>query len=69
MLALIERTLLKNGRLKAGDGVVVVAGQPIGQSGATNLLKLHGLHAVFSGKVSVRRSCNCVRLVGTVGIS
>ena len=43
MLALVERTLLKNGRLKAGDGIVVVAGQPVGQSGATNLPKLHRL--------------------------
>ena len=43
MLALVERTLLEPGRLKAGDGVVVVAGQPVAQPGATNLLKLHRL--------------------------
>jgi len=43
MLALVERTLLEGGRLKAGDGVVVVAGQPVGQSGVTNLFKLHRL--------------------------
>jgi pyruvate kinase len=43
MLALVERTLMQRGRLKVGDGVVVVAGQPVGQPGATNLLKLHRL--------------------------
>ena len=43
MLELVERTLLERGRLKVGDGVVIVAGQPIGQYGTTNLLKLHRL--------------------------
>ena len=43
MLALVERTLLERGWLKLGDGIVVVAGQPVGQSGTTNLLKLHRL--------------------------
>lgn len=41
MLAVVERTLLSRGLLGPGDGVVIVAGQPIGKSGATNLLKLH----------------------------
>ena len=41
MLAVVERTLLSRGLLRPGDGVVIVAGQPIGESGATNLLKLH----------------------------
>jgi pyruvate kinase len=43
MLTLVERTLLERGWLKAGDGVVVVAGQPIAQPGTTNFLKLHRL--------------------------
>ena len=43
MLALVEHALLERGRLKVGDGVIIVAGQPVGQSGSTNLLKLHRL--------------------------
>jgi pyruvate kinase len=43
MLAFVEHALLERGRLKVGDGVVIVAGQPVGQSGSTNLLKLHRL--------------------------
>ena len=43
MLELVERTLLERGWLKAGDGVVVVAGQPVAQPGTTNFLKLHRL--------------------------
>lgn len=43
MLAQVERTLLEQGWLKPGDGVIAVAGQPIGHSGTTNLLKLHRL--------------------------
>jgi pyruvate kinase len=46
MLALVERTLLERGRLKLGDGVVVVSGQPVGQPGSTNLLKLHRIGEV-----------------------
>jgi pyruvate kinase len=48
MLALVERTLLHRGNLKTGDGVVVVAGQPVEHSGSTNLLKLHRLDACLS---------------------
>src|SRR5438094_1653674 len=40
MLAQVERALLERGWLKRGDGVVAIAGQPIGHSGSTNLLKL-----------------------------
>jgi pyruvate kinase len=43
MLELVERTLMEPGRLNAGYRVVVVAGQPVAQPGATNLLKLHRL--------------------------
>jgi pyruvate kinase len=43
MLAMVERTLLEQGRLRAGEGVMVVAGQPVGRPGTTNLLKLHRL--------------------------
>jgi pyruvate kinase len=43
MLALVERTVLEKGELKAGDGVVIVAGQPVRRPDATNLLKLHRL--------------------------
>lgn len=43
MLALVDRTLLERGWLKPGDGIVGVTGQPFGQSGTTNLLKLHRL--------------------------
>jgi pyruvate kinase len=43
MLALIERTLLERGQVRAQDGIVIVARQPVGQSGTTNLLKLHRL--------------------------
>jgi pyruvate kinase len=41
MLALMDKLLLERGRLKKKDAVVFVAGQPIGRSGTTNLLKLH----------------------------
>ncbi|MGH7933125.1 MAG: pyruvate kinase alpha/beta domain-containing protein, partial [Candidatus Binataceae bacterium] len=41
MLALVEETLLTRGCLKTGDGVVVMAGQPVAHPGSTNLLKLH----------------------------
>jgi pyruvate kinase len=43
MLAQVEQTLLERGWLRRGDGVVAIAGQPIGHSGTTNLLKLHRL--------------------------
>ena len=41
MLAQIDKIVLERGWLKRGDGVVSVAGQPVGQSGSTNMLKLH----------------------------
>ncbi|MGH9614233.1 MAG: pyruvate kinase alpha/beta domain-containing protein, partial [Bryobacteraceae bacterium] len=41
MLAQVDRMVLERWWLKPGDGVVCVAGQPIGKSGTTNMLKLH----------------------------
>ncbi len=41
MLAYMDRTLLATGCLKQHDTIVFVAGQPIGRSGTTNLMKLH----------------------------
>jgi pyruvate kinase len=43
MLDQMERTLLDEGLLKTGDNVVFVAGQPIGEVGSANLMKLHRL--------------------------
>jgi pyruvate kinase len=41
MLLQMEQMLLTSGRLKVNDNVVFVAGQPIGRTGSTNLIKLH----------------------------
>ncbi len=41
MLLQMERVLVASGRLKPNDNVVFVAGQPIGRTGSTNLIKLH----------------------------
>jgi pyruvate kinase len=41
MIAQIDSIVLERGWLKMGDGVVCIAGQPVGQSGTTNMLKLH----------------------------
>ena len=41
MLAQMDRVLLERGSLKMRDAVVMVAGQPIGRAGTTNLIKLH----------------------------
>ncbi len=41
MLAQMDRMLLDRGWMKIRDLVVMVAGQPIGRSGTTNLMKLH----------------------------
>jgi len=43
MLQQLDRILVQNGCLKRGDTVVLVAGQPIGRPGTTNLMKLHGV--------------------------
>lgn len=41
MLAWMDAELLRRGLATAGDGVVFIAGQPIGRPGTTNLMKLH----------------------------
>ena len=41
MMAQMDRMLLDRGYVKPRDSVVFVAGQPIGRSGTTNLMKLH----------------------------
>jgi pyruvate kinase len=41
MLALMDRLMVRDGLLKAGQLVVFVAGQPVGRPGTTNLMKLH----------------------------
>jgi pyruvate kinase len=41
MLQQMERLLLATGHVKVGDHVVFVAGQPVNQSGTTNILNLH----------------------------
>lgn len=43
MLRFTEKTLLETGRLKSGDSVVFLAGQPPGVPGTANLIKLHRL--------------------------
>jgi pyruvate kinase len=37
----MERILVTTGRVKPGDNVVFVAGQPVNQPGTTNILNLH----------------------------
>ncbi len=41
MLHHMERILIETGRVRPGDHIVFVAGQPVGLRGSTNLLKLH----------------------------
>jgi pyruvate kinase len=41
MLGQMDTFLVERGLLKPGDKVVFVAGQPVGRSGSTNLMKLH----------------------------
>jgi pyruvate kinase len=41
MLAQMDRVLTEGELLKVGDMVVFLAGQPVGHSGSTNLMKLH----------------------------
>jgi pyruvate kinase len=47
MLALTDRLLVEQAKLKVGDNVVFVAGQPIGKPGTTNLMKLHTLGSLL----------------------
>jgi pyruvate kinase len=41
MLQQMERILISTRRVRPGDKIVFVAGQPVGQRGSTNMLKLH----------------------------
>jgi len=41
MLHEMERVLVESGRVRPGDNIVFVAGQPVGMRGSTNMLKLH----------------------------
>jgi len=41
MLGQMDRALVDGGYLKKGEPVVFVAGQPVGRTGTTNLMKLH----------------------------
>ena len=45
MLQQMEKVLLATGRAKTGENVVFLAGQPVNQSGTTNLLHLHRVFA------------------------
>jgi pyruvate kinase len=41
LLEEMEYALMNTGRVKSGDAIVFVAGQPVNQVGTTNMLKLH----------------------------
>jgi pyruvate kinase len=41
MLHQMERVLTETGRVRPGDNIVLVAGQPVGLRGSTNMLTLH----------------------------
>jgi pyruvate kinase len=46
MLHEMERVLVETARVRAGDNIVFVAGQPVGLRGSTNMLKLHRISGV-----------------------
>jgi pyruvate kinase len=46
MLTEMEHLLVSTGRVKAGDNIVFVAGQPVGLRGSTNMLKLHRVSGI-----------------------
>lgn len=48
MLQTMERLLMDSGRVKPGDNIVFVAGQPVGLRGSTNMLKLHRVSGIQS---------------------
>src|SRR3984957_15226136 len=43
MLNVVDKTLLPPGWLQPGQSIVVVAGQPVGRAGTTNLIKLYSV--------------------------
>ncbi len=45
MLAQMDRLMVEGGRLRHGQLVVFLAGQPVGRAGTTNLMKLHRVGA------------------------
>jgi pyruvate kinase len=49
MIALMDRLAIEDGRLRSGDPVVFVAGQPIGRPGSTNMMILHRIGATLAG--------------------
>src|ERR1035438_9695222 len=49
MLNVVDQTLLPLGWLKPGQSIVVVAGQPVGHAGTTNLIKLYSVGASGAG--------------------
>ncbi len=48
MLNQMEQCLVETGRVKPGDNIVFVAGQPVGLRGSTNMLKLHRVGGIRS---------------------
>jgi pyruvate kinase len=46
MLNEMEETLVRTGRVRSGDHIVFVAGQPVGLRGSTNMLKLHRIGGI-----------------------
>jgi pyruvate kinase len=48
MLHEMERVLIESGRVRTGDNIVFVAGQPVGLRGSTNMLKLHRVGSMRS---------------------
>jgi pyruvate kinase len=48
MLNHMERVLVDAGRVRSGDHIVFVAGQPVGLRGSTNMLKLHRVSGLRS---------------------
>jgi pyruvate kinase len=47
ILGRVDGALLGPGGLQRGDSAIIVAGQPVGVSGSTNLIKLHRLGAQY----------------------
>jgi pyruvate kinase len=49
MIVLMDRLAIEDGRLRSGDLVVFVAGQPIGRPGSTNMMILHRIGSTLAG--------------------
>ena len=48
MMQQMERQLIETERVRPGDNIVFVAGQPVGLRGSTNMLKLHRVSSIRS---------------------